>query len=236
MDKLIENILNNKIIILFISLLLIALLVFYGISKMNNRNYNNKKLDNTKYIVYTKETREKEYYLQDIPFINLKGESIGVINNDIDTYLKNFDKENIETSYEYNINGIVLSLILKVEDHSKADNATITYFRSYNINLNNLELLSNEAVLNYFNINENDINNKIENELKNYYNDLVNNSYINTNQCNYNCFLNNRDIKPSNYSDGVEYFIRDGKLIVFKPTTFIPLYEKEKRIDEYEII
>ena len=234
MDRLIENILNNKIIILIVSLLLIALLVFYGISKINNRNYNNKKIDKTKYIVYTKETREKEYYIQDIPFINLKGESIDVINNDIETYLENFNKENIEISYEYNINGIILSIILKVGDHSKADNATITYFRSYNINLDNLELLSNEAVLNYFNINENDINNRLENELKNYYTNLVNKTYINSNQCDYNCFLNSRDIKQSNYLDGVEYFIRDGKLVIFKPIVFIPLNEDEEM--NYEFI
>ena len=235
MDKLIEKLLSNKKVIIIVSLLLIASLVFYGIIKVNSRNFNDKKIDKTKYIVYTKETRNKEYYIQDIPVINLKGETINVINNDIETYLEEFNKENIEISYEYNINGIVLSLVLKVEDHSLADKATITNFRSYNIKMNSLELLSNYSVLSYFNITEEEVSKVIENDLKNYYEELVNNKNINRNECNYECFISNRDIS-SNYLKDTNYYIRDGKLIVFKPTTFIPLYEKEERIDEFEIV
>ena len=230
----IEKLFSNKIVIVIVSLLLIAFLVFYGIIKINSRNYNNKKIDRNKYIVYTKETRKKEYYIQDVPFINIKGENIEIINDDIYNFLENFNKENIEISYEYSINGIILSLVLKVEDHTKADNAVVTNFRSYNINMDTLELLSNPKVLNYFNISEQEVNNIIENYINDYYNELVNNNILDQNECNYNCFLNRRDIK-SNYIDNISYYIRDGKLIVFKPTTFIPIYDNEERIDEYEI-
>ena len=74
----------------------------------------------------------------------------------------------------------------------------------------------------------------IEYNLKDYYNNLVKNKKINKSECNYNCFLNNRGINK-NYIDNIVYYIRDGKLIVFKPITFIPLYEEEKIIDEIEV-
>ena len=71
MDSFIEKVFGNKIIIILVSLLLIIALVYYGISKINSRDFNNKKIDKNKYVVYTKETRQKDFYIQDIPFINL---------------------------------------------------------------------------------------------------------------------------------------------------------------------
>lgn len=234
MEMLIEKVFNNKIIIILVSVFLIVTLIVYGIIKANNRNYNNLKIDKTKYIVYTKESNEASYYVQDIPYINIKGKSIEIINNDINTYLDNFKKDNIDIYYEYNINGKILSLILIVKDHSKIESATLTYFRSYNINIDTLELLSNKVVLNYFNLTEQDVSVKIENDLKEYYSNLVSNSIIKEKECNYDCFLGNRDIKSNNYIDGVEYFIRNGQLIAFKPIVFIPFYDEEEM--NYEFI
>ena len=234
MDSFIERVFGNKIIIILVSLLLIIALVYYGIIKINSRNFNDKKIDKNKYVVYTKETRQKDFYIQDIPFINLKGETIEVINEDINNYLETFNKDNIEVSYEYSVNGIILSVVLKVEDHSKLENASITYYRSYNINTENMELLSNPKILSFFDITEQEVNSIIEYNLKDYYNNLVKSKKINKNECNYNCFLNNRGIN-TNYIDNIAYYIRDGKLIVFKPITFIPLYEEEKIIDEIEV-
>lgn len=235
MNTIIEKIFNNKIVIFSVSIFLIVTLIVYGITKANSRNYNDKKIDKTKYLVYTKETKEAEYYVQDIPYINIKGRSIEIINNDIETYLSNFEKNNVDIYYEYNINGVLLSLILIVEDHSKIESATITYFRSYNININTLELLSNQSILNYFNITEQDVSNKLEKDLKDYYSNLVKKSIIKEKECNYDCFLKSRDIKSNYYIDNVEYFIRNGKLIVFKPIVFIPLYDNEKINYEFEV-
>ena len=136
--------------------------------------------------------------------------------------------------YEYDINGEILSLVLKVEDHSLAQRATITSFKSYNINIKTTELLTNEKVLDLFNTTEENIEKIIKKETKDYYNNLVSNNNISINECNYNCYIKDRNI--DNYLDGIELYIRDGNLIVFKPMTFIPLYEDEKIIKEYEIV
>ena len=93
--------------------------------------------------------------------------------------------------YEYDINGEVLSLVLKVEDHSLAQQATITSFKSYNINIKTKELLENEKVLDLFNTTEENIEKIIKKETKDYYNNLVSNNNISINECNYNCYIKN---------------------------------------------
>ena len=229
-----NKILNNKKTIILISIFLIIAIITYGIIKYNRNNYNNMKIDRSKNFVFTSSTKQSDNYIQERPFINLKGYSIEIINKDIDKFLDTYTNDNIEMKYEYDINGEVLSLVLKVEDHSLAEQATITSFKSYNINIKTKELLSNEKVLDLFNTTTDNIEKTIKKETKEYYNNLVKTNNISINECNYKCFITNRDI--NNYLDGIELYIRDGNLIVFKPMTFIPLYEEEKITKEYEIV
>ena len=229
-----KKLLNNKKVIILVSILLIVAILIYGINKYNSHNYNNMKIDKTKNFVFTSSTIQSENYIQERPFINIKGYSIEIINKDIDKFLDTFTEDNIEMKYEYDINGEVLSLILKVEDHSLAQSATITAFKSYNINIKTKELLPNEKVLDLFNTTEEDIEKIIKKETKDYYNNLVSNNNISINECDYNCYIKNRNIE--NCLDGIELYIRDGNLIVFKPMTFIPLYDDEEIIKEYEIV
>ena len=229
-----EKLLNNKKTIILIAILLIAAILSYGIIKYNNHNYDNLKIDKSKNFVFTSSTKQSDNYTQERPFVNIKGYSIEIINKDIDKFLDSFTEDNIEMKYEYDINGEVLSLVLKVEDHSLAESATITSFKSYNINIKTSELLENEKVLDLFNTTEENIEKIIKKETKEYYNNLVDNKILSINECNYNCYIKDRNI--DNYLDGIELYIRDGNLIVFKPMTFIPLYEDEKIIKEYEIV
>ena len=46
--------------------------------------------------------------------------------------------------------------------------------------------------------------------------------------CNYNCFLKSRDFTDT--MEDVEYYVRDGKLVVFKPYTYMYNAEEEKNI------
>ena len=157
-----EKLLNNKKTIILIAILLIAAILSYGIIKYNNHNYDNLKIDKTKNFVYTSSTKQSDNYTQERPFVNIKGYSIEIINKDIDKFLDSFTEDNIEMKYEYDINGEILSLVLKVEDHSLAQRATITSFKSYNINIKTSELLTNEKVLDLFNTTEENIEKREE--------------------------------------------------------------------------
>lgn len=53
-------------------------------------------------------------------------------------------------TYEYDINGIILSLVIKVINN-ETTYAPEPYFRSYNINLETQEVISDQTLLEYFN-------------------------------------------------------------------------------------
>ena len=85
-------------------IVLLSLLIFYYFYNRGLKNHNNLKINKSKDLVYTDSIMESGVYLQYKPFLNIKGETGNLINNDISNYISNFSKENICILYEYNIN------------------------------------------------------------------------------------------------------------------------------------
>ena len=210
----------------------IVIIIGYFLYSKYLDNYNYLKIDKTKNLVYTKSKEQFGNYYQYRPMVNLK-DSIGeVINNDIDGYLDTFNKDNVCITYEYDLSGRILSLVLKVEDYSYVESANVLSFRSYNINLGTLEILSNDKVIDLFELNSEDIAISLNSKLNDYYNYLLDNNMID-NKCNYDCFMKSR-----NYTEGlddVEYYIRDGKLVLFKPHINISSTDEKENLYDFEI-
>lgn len=227
---------NTKNIILFsffITLTILLLIIYYAYSNKYLNDFNYLKINKSKKLIYTEKKIQAGYYMQYIPYININNNLGKTINNEIDNYTSTFQKNNIGITYEYNLNGNILSLIIIIEDHSYAQSATILNFKSYNINLKKLELVANETLLNYFNITNNDVKNILSKKLYDYYLDEVNANKINSNNCDYDCFLSNRDL--NNNLDNTEYYIKNGKLIVYKPYSIISSSKEENTIHYFEI-
>ena len=219
MTKKKETIIKFSILVIT-SLLVIAI---YAIYNYSTKNYNYLKINKSKHLVYTKSKKQYDYYYQYKPFLNIKGEVGTVINNDIEEYMNLYNKNNIGIKYQYNVSGNILSLGLIVEDHSYAESATVFYFRSYNINLKTLEILSNDTILNYYNLNDVYIEQLLDQKQEEYYNELVEKEIINSKECNYSCFK-----KRYRFTDGLEdvfYYINDSKLEAYKPYVY---YSKEQ--------
>lgn len=218
---------NNMFLVYGFSAISILLIIIYGLFYRNN-DYNNLKLDKSKQLVYTIEEIKSGNYKQYIPYLNINNTNISVINDDIYEYINNFrELNNVGITYEYNINGKVLSLVLKVENHGYAEAAALLQFRSYNLDLDTLNIVSNDKLLSFFNINTVDVQVALNNKIEEYYDNLVNNEAINLNECDYDCFLKSRNLNDN--VDDIEYYVRDGKLFAFKPYTCI-LNDKEKDI------
>ena len=214
----------------------IAILFVIGYALLRNyyTNYNYLKMNSSQFLVYTSSQTESGSYYQYKPTFNLKGELGTVLNQDIDHYLSNFTDEEIGITYEADLNGKVLSMIIKVEDHGYADSATVLSFRSYHVHLENREILSNETILRYFDLTTADAERIINQKIKAYYQELVNEDTINPNTCDYQCFLKSRDFTED--MEDVEYFIRDGKLIAFKPyIDMVSVDAAERSIHDFEI-
>ena len=179
---------KKKMVIVGAIFIVVFMLSFIYISKQNE-NYKNIKEDKSKYIVYTKYQGGSGDYSQYIPYINIKSDVISLVNEDVDLFMEDFKgEEKTAISYEYNISGIILSVVLKAIDYN-TEYAPRVYFRSYNINLSNQEVINNDSLLALFNTDYANVSGIIENRFKYYYQDIVNNEYYASDECDYNCFL-----------------------------------------------
>lgn len=206
---------KNKTIIYVAALILISVMLVIFYIQKNNENFRNIKIDKNKEIVYSKIVNEETNYTKYVPYINIKFDIANNINNEIDEFVSNNLNDSKSTiSYEYNISGDYLSVVVKIEDYNN-NVGPDTSFKTYVINLKTKELLNNMDILTMFNIDEIDVASIIESDFRNYYNDIVDEGYYKSIKCDYNCFLKNR--KVSNYLENVNYYINNGDLIAYKP-------------------
>ena len=208
---------TQKIFIIFCAVIAISFIIFVFYQNKNNENYKNIKQDKSNYLIYTKYQDLSTQYTKEVPYVNLKAPVFEEVNKDIYSFCQEYmDSEKSVITYEYDINGIILSLVIKVINN-EVSYAPEPYFRTYNINLETEEVIANDALLQFFNVNNSTVENKIKRGLQSYYKDIVKAKYYTSAECSYDCFLKWRGI--NNYTDYVSYYVRDGKLIAFK--TFI---------------
>jgi len=209
----------------------ITVIILYYFYNKSTENYNLVKEDNSKELVYTLSEEQYGYYFQYIPKFNIKGELGDVLNSDIKQFTDTFQEDNIGITYESDLNGKVLSLVIIVEDHGYLESANIIYFRSYNVNLDSGEIVDDDTLFDYYGMSRTEVESKLNEKILEYYNELVKDGTYDQKECDYNCFLERREFK-SDHSD-VYYFVRDGKLIAFKP--YIAISQKEEEVHDFVI-
>ena len=204
---------NGQCIPIIIGAILIILLIIYYFYKSNYENFNYLKIDKDKYLVYTIYTKSNDMgSITNVPYININSSKIDKINKEIIKTSEDFLNIKGNTIlYEYSVSGNTLSLVLKMVNNNTLYTSEIK-FKSYNINLKTLKLIDNNNLLKLYNVSNDKVSNIIDNK------DEVKKGFIPKEECDYNCYLEWRDIK--NMTDNISYFIRDGKLYVFKE--FIP--------------
>ena len=221
-----NNSIFQKILVISIAIFVIVFFIVFFYMKKQNENYQKIKISPNDYLVYTKYQSDDDLYSVLVPYINIKGEIVEAINQDIDLFLEEFlfsGYSNI--SYEYSINGKILSVIIKVIDYN-TDYAPQPYFRGYNINLDTLELISDESLLEFFDVNMDFVSTKISSQLLSYYNELIEQNYYQEAECNFSCFLKYRGI--DNVLDNIVFYVKEGKLIAYRPFTFVSIYGEEE--------
>ena len=222
---------NKKIpIVIGISIILIVFIIVFSSYKPTSFNYNSLKEDSSKAFVYTVNHQENDLYRIEVPYVNI-GNSFGKsINEDIDSYVYDFyDKEKVILSYDYNINGKVLSLVIKAVNYD-VKNVPEVYFKTYNINLEDVVLLGDEDLLAIYDMNSEKVEITIENKFEYWYKEVQKEGYINEEECDYECFLKYRGV--NDYLDDVVYYIDKGKLVAFKPFIFYSVFGEENYFKE----
>lgn len=184
-------------------------------------NYETKKIDKNQKIVYTsykKEEKNNSYELNvNIPYINIKNSTVQNFNKEIkDTFekkseeiLQTTDKNIIFTvKYTANIENDILSLII-YSDLKQELSAQRTIIQTFNFNLENNKQLTLDETLNIYDINKNDVQNKINKDIQEEQRkseELI--------ELGYNVF--SRDIKSEIYKieNIKEYFIYNNNIYI----------------------
>lgn len=203
----------------------------------NNKNYQTQKIDNNKDIVYTnysKEDKTDKYEINvNLPYINIKNKSVQNFNNEIENtfqakseeIIKNADKKVIYTvKYKANIENDILSLII-YSDLKQDLSAQRIIIQTFNYNLEDNKELSLDDILKIYDLNKNDVQNKIDKDIKTEQKkseDLIG--------LGYNVF--SRDLKSEIYKveNIKEYFIYNNNIYI------IFAYGNEKITTEKDIV
>ncbi|MBQ6497376.1 MAG: hypothetical protein IJI58_01520 [Bacilli bacterium] len=217
---------TQKSIILLGAVILMTLIVLLSSLERSSDNFKNIKRDKNNYLVYSKVEKADKTYPKYVPDINIKSNTIDQVNADIDNYVANYlNTDKALVTYEYSINGIILSVVIKVMDYQK-EYAPEIDFKTYNINLDTKEVISDQSLLELFQIDEVKVGSILEAYFKNYYAELVKEKYYEPSECDYQCFLGYRGI--NNYTDNVHYYVKEGNLIAYKPFVFYSIFNDEE--------
>ncbi len=143
-----------------------------------NGDYDTKKIDknqNTVYTSYQKEEKNNNYELNiNIPYINIKNNTVQNFNQEIkDTFekkaeeiLENFEQNTIFTvKYTATIKNDILSLII-YSDLKQDLSAQRTIIQTFNFNLENNKELTLDETLEIYDINKNEVQNKINKDIE----------------------------------------------------------------------
>lgn len=200
---------NNKevvFVVIFLSSLVTSFLLgmYLGNNNVSMFNYSLakatdiKKIDDNKEIVYSRELYipdklpedlNSDEVITEIPIINLDFESVKKINKELLNQYNEVLEENIITDdivninsikYKYYINNNILSLILEYKNFNYTAGYITYEYKTYNININNGTILSNNDLIKIKNLNEDDVYNKIINHVEKEYQNLGYDDYKNT--------------------------------------------------------
>ena len=147
---------KKKDLMLFLGLSVVSILliiIYYAYSSVDP--YNKVKVDKRLEIIY--HVYEKDDYI--VPAININDENINIINQDIVNKANTFlAKKGSSISYNYSISGEIISLAIQYIELDKFDRPIVS-FDTYNINVLNKHVLTDEEILSKLNVSEEEIYN-----------------------------------------------------------------------------
>lgn len=216
---------DKKLVIVIIVLIIITIILGIVNSSLKNR-YTSLKIDDDKeYVILRFNNKGNNSF---VPYVNLKSEDAKKVNNEIKSITNDYlysETRHKNVTYRYNAEGSFVSVVLIFKDYINNENKFS--FKTYVFNLNNNgSLMSDDEILNTFNVNYSFINGKMEEQMEEKYRKEIEKKIL-PSTCDYNtCFLNLRGI--SNYIDNANYYIENGKLVVYKAYNVYSSYKEEE--------
>lgn len=196
---------------------LIVFLFIYGVVIFTTDNtYKEIKEDTGLGLIYSTEDSTND---RNIPYINIK--NFDSVNNRINEFAKTYNGKEDIISYEYNVNGIILSLIISAV-YEEEDVPTVS-FLSYNINLDEGKVIADSALIDYYGLSIGNIDEIVKDKFNEHYKKEIEKGFITENECDFDCYLGVRgDYKK------YAYYISDGNLYAYVPFDNYSFYGEEK--------
>jgi len=216
---------DKKLLIGIFIIITIFLIVYF----INNKKYNYINLleNNSLDIVYSVIDNSKDK----VPRININNNLIKEINQEIDSLYENYLLYSPNGfSYNYNISRNILSIIIVAHVIQPEQTHYDIIYKSYNIDLNQMKNLSNEDILNLYNITEEKMEFYLYHKFLNYYNKLIESKYFTEEQCDFNNFLEEKNV--DNLLDDNNYYINNNHLELYKYFNIYTDYKEETFFNE----
>lgn len=140
---------------------------------------------------------------------NSNEENIEVIDNYLIQLEKTLTEKNIDFISEKSKNKNVDSILITINSDEMSKK-----YQSYNINPNTKKVLNNEEIAKMFGYSLDDIEKMINERLKKYYEEEIEEGYVDLNECDYSCYLSfyrNIDEIESMYS----LYVKNEKLNIY---------------------
>ncbi len=212
----------------FIIIILLVVIVFLLIYNLTDMKYRDNIFDE---IIYTSHVIEGDEVVSYIPFINVDG--VSFVNDEIvdigNEILQN--KKNL-VNYDYFIEDNILSVLLKTVNLD--DDYPVIKYYNYNIDLEKSKVISNEDLLEMFYLDEDDVSAILETSFEEFYDEEIEEGFLEGNLCDYNCFLELRGI--NDYLDDISYFINDNHLYAYRTFNIYSVFQEEEFFEDDDFI
>lgn len=220
---------SKAIKLLILCVLAIIVIIATQIYKSYMKNFNYMKVDRGEHIVYTRYNQNSK----EVPYVNINSSDVKSLNDSIVDYCNNYvNSDDIKIKYEYSINGNYLSLVIKVINTKELPAKML--FKTYNVSLKNRTVLTDQDLTDYFKVNNDIVSARIHNRFLEMYKDEVAQGYIEEMECDYTCYLGYRGV--TDYLEDINYYIKDGKLVVYKPFIYSSIFGEEEYFTEDSFI
>lgn len=164
-----------------------------------------------------------------VPYINIDTDFAERLNSELKKLLstyKNSTTSNNSISYRYNLSDDKLSLVLIFKSLDSKDQLQFN-FKTYVFDLSDgARVLSDKEILDLFGVSQDDIVTILDQKMKKKYKDEVEKKILSSSECNYDCYLDLREI--SDFSEGINYYIENSKLVVYRSFQTYSIYQEEK--------
>lgn len=158
--------------------------------------------------------------------INLDSEDASTINQEIETkYNTAIQNRYQQFTYTASLNKNYLSVALITNKINSATGHAYSDIDTYTFDLDSEKLVTDDELLQTFSTSWEAIASSFEQEMQNFYQEELKSMYFLESDCNYQCFLNSREV--TSYEDNLHLFVVNDQLMYYRPFNIFSRWNEE---------